>query len=471
MFEKICIKNFKSISDWQDLKLAPITLIYGPNSSGKSTIIQSLLLLQQTMLKPNKNGGLVTNGLNLKLGNFPVIVNKHDLSKDISFNLEYSYIDNGREEKKYHKRFEFVYGYIGSSNEQSFSFLKNYKYSTEMQLEKKKINVINEFVNNLVLNNPLKMTKEEVEENSISFKYSDNNNYLFDDIHKLKIDKAIIKKMITLPTYKSTLNYAVPSSTELSFDLSSMNTQKIHPEQFKVTQIVNDIVTRNALNLKDKLSSISYIGPLRKRIKKIYMLENDSEISVGMDGDNIGYFLSSQESTLLVKINEYFLKYEIPYEILIKKLGDDSTGPIISILLKDLRTDTIVGPSDVGVGISQILPVIVEGIIRENSTICVEQPEIHLHPKLQADLAEFFVDTCKNNQWIIETHSESLMLRLQKLLRTKDTRIKPEDISIIYVNPTSNGSKIHHIRLNEDGNFRDEWPAGFFDERIDEIFG
>lgn len=138
MFEKLSIKNFKSISDWQELKLAPITLIYGPNSSGKSTIIQSLLLLQQTMLKPNKNGGLVTNGLNLKLGNFPVIVNKHDLNKDIEFNVEYYYIDNEKEYNKYHKRFEFVYGYIGDSGEQGFSFLKNYKYFSEMNFKKKK---------------------------------------------------------------------------------------------------------------------------------------------------------------------------------------------------------------------------------------------------------------------------------------------------------------------------------------------
>lgn len=471
MFEKLSIKNFKSISDWQELKLAPITLIYGPNSSGKSTIIQSLLLLQQTMLKPNKNGGLVTNGLNLKLGNFPVIVNKHDLNKDIEFNIDYYCIENEKGNNKYNKRFEFVYGYIGGSDEQGFSFLKNYKYFSEMNFKKKKINVINEFVNNLVLNNSLKMTKEELDESSLSFKYGDSNNYLFEDIHKLKIDKAIIKKMITLPVYKSTLNYSVPSSTEILLDLPPMSNYKMHPEQFGITQLVNDVVTKNASNLKDKLSSISYIGPLRKRIKKIYMLENDSEVSVGIDGDNIGYFLSSQGKTLLDKINDYFFKYGIPYKILINELGDDLTGPIISILLEDLRTNTVVGPSDVGVGISQILPVIIEGIIRKNSTICVEQPEIHLHPKLQADLAEFFVDTCKNNQWIIETHSEALMLRLQKLLRMKDERIKPEDISIVYVNPTSKGSKLHHIRLDDNGNFRDEWPAGFFDERIDEIFG
>ena len=138
MFEKLSIKNFKSISDWQELKLAPITLIYGPNSSGKSTIIQSLLLLQQTMLKPNKNGGLVTNGLNLKLGNFPVIVNKHDLNKDIEFNIDYYCIENEKGNSKYNKRFEFVYGYIGGSDEQGFSFLKNYKYFSEMNFKKKK---------------------------------------------------------------------------------------------------------------------------------------------------------------------------------------------------------------------------------------------------------------------------------------------------------------------------------------------
>ncbi|POV71049.1 AAA family ATPase, partial [Acinetobacter sp. ACNIH4] len=268
-----------------------------------------------------------------------------------------------------------------------------------------------------------------------------------------------------------TLNYAVPSSSEISFNLAPNTTFNIHPDQFRVTPIINNIIVDIASDLKSKLEKISYIGPLRKRIEKTYIIENDFETSVGCEGDKIGYFLYAHGDTILQHINKYFLQYGIPYEILIKKLGDDTTGPIISILLKDLRTDTIVAPSDVGVGISQLLPIIVEGIIRENSSICIEQPEIHLHPKLQADLAEFFVDTCKNNQWIIETHSEALMLRLQKLLRLKDKRLKYNDISIIYVHPTNNGSRLYQIRLDEDGKFRDEWPVGFFDERIDEIFG
>lgn len=474
MFEKLSIKNFKSISDWQDLRLAPITLIYGPNSSGKSSLIQALLMLQQTMIKPNRNGGLVANGENIKLGSFPVIVNRHNINEDIEIKLNYFIESNSKKNKdKYYRSFEFSYGYCNGSD-YNFSFLRKYKYEFDLEFSNKKKRVSSSFVSNLDSLNINKLKKTEAIDESFSFKY--NGDYFYDDfinkrLEKSITDKAIFRKMLTLPTYKSTLNFSVPSSSEIVFNLAPNASFQIHQDQLQVTPIINNIIVNIAIDLKSKLEKISYIGPLRKRIEKTYIVDNDFESSVGVDGSKIGYFLYAQEDTLLNEINNYFKQYEIPYEILINKLGDDSTGPIISILLRDIRTDTVVGPSDVGVGISQILPIIIEGTIRRNSIICVEQPEIHLHPKLQADLAEFFVDTCKNNQWIIETHSEALMLRLQKLLRMKDERIKPNDISIVYVNPTSNGSKLHHIRLDENGNFRDEWPAGFFDERIDEIFG
>lgn len=474
MFEKLSIKNFKSISDWQELKLSPITLIYGPNSSGKSSLIQALLLLQQTMIKPNRNGGLVANGENIKLGSFPVIVNRHNINEDIEIKLDYFIEKNNKKNQdKYYRSFEFSYGYCNCSD-YNFSFLRKYKYEFDFDFNNKKKIVSSSFISNLDVLNINKLKKAEAIDESFSFKY--NGDYLFDDFINKKLgksitDKAILKKMVSLPTYKSTLNFSVPSSSEISINLAPNSSVQIHQDQLQVTPIINNIIVKVAVDLKSKLEKISYIGPLRKRIEKTYFIDNDFEPSVGVDGSKIGYFLYSQEDTILKEINNYFKQYGIPYEILINKLGDNSTGPIISILLRDIRTDTVVGPSDVGVGISQILPIIIEGTIRKNSTICVEQPEIHLHPKLQADLAEFFVDTCRNNQWIIETHSESLMLRLQKLLRMKDERIKCDDISIIYVHPTSKGSKLHHIRLDENGGFKDEWPAGFFDERIDEIFG
>jgi predicted ATPase len=95
-----------------------------------------------------------------------------------------------------------------------------------------------------------------------------------------------------------------------------------------------------------------------------------------------------------------------------------------------------------------------------------------LHPKLQANLADFFIDTTTRNnklRWILETHSESLILRIQR--RIKEGRIKPEDISINYVNSIKGGhSVIKELRLDSDGDFIDEWPDGFFEESFNERF-
>ncbi|NUG13468.1 DUF3696 domain-containing protein, partial [Acinetobacter seifertii] len=172
-----------------------------------------------------------------------------------------------------------------------------------------------------------------------------------------------------------------------------------------------------------------------------------------------------------------FERFHIPYYFNPRPIGERNSEPLIQIELKDLRNDVTVSPLDVGFGIGQILPILIEGVVREDSVICVEQPEIHLHPRLQAELAEFFVETCTKNQWIIETHSEALILRIQKIIRNRKLingkRLKPEDISILYVIPSDKendyeGAEVIQIRLDEDGDFIDFWPEGFFEERIRE---
>ena len=115
------------------------------------------------------------------------------------------------------------------------------------------------------------------------------------------------------------------------------------------------------------------------------------------------------------------------------------------------------------------MPVIVQGIVSQSDVICVEQPEIHLHPRLQAELTDFFIDTAKKNrnQWIIETHSELLVRRLQR--RIREGSLDPGQVSILYVDPiSSQSSRIIELRLNEDGEFIDEWPEGFIDEGFNE---
>ena len=138
------------------------------------------------------------------------------------------------------------------------------------------------------------------------------------------------------------------------------------------------------------------------------------------------------------------------------------------MLLIDKRTYTRVTPADVGFGISQILPVIVEGIAGSSHTVCVDQPEVHLHPGLQAEIAELMIGTRNEKQWIVETHSELLARRIQT--RIAEGVISPSEVSILYVAPGPEGSTISVLEIDEEGDWLTEWPAGFFEERQHEMF-
>lgn len=188
--------------------------------------------------------------------------------------------------------------------------------------------------------------------------------------------------------------------------------------------------------------------------------------------------LSKEQKKLYSLLEDFYADEDISESIVsndISKLVAD--GPK-SIVLTDNRTDTEVSHRDVGIGISQVLPVLTMAFGSKQQILAIEQPEIHLHPGLQAELADVFIESAmgeNQNRCLLETHSEHLILRILRRIREQSKKtnpsIKASDVAVLYVMPEKDGSKIVQIRISDDGEFMDPWPGGFFPERMQEMFG
>jgi predicted ATPase len=154
---------------------------------------------------------------------------------------------------------------------------------------------------------------------------------------------------------------------------------------------------------------------------------------------------------------------------------------VSELVLVDERTGTVVTHRDVGIGVSQVLPVLVSAHANRGQLIAIEQPEIHLHPALQAELGDVLVESAlgeRRNTFLLETHSEHLILRvLRRIRETTDGELaaglqplRPADVQVVYCRPTREGAVLHELPITEDGEFARPWPDGFFAERSRELF-
>jgi AAA ATPase domain len=149
-------------------------------------------------------------------------------------------------------------------------------------------------------------------------------------------------------------------------------------------------------------------------------------------------------------------------------------------LFEDASSGLQLTPYDLGFGVSQVLPILVEAAAQKHRLIAIEQPELHLHPAQQAELGDVFIESAlgeRKNTFLLETHSEHLILRILRRVReTSENRlpagatpVRPEAITVVFVEPTAKGSVVRNLPVTPDGDFAEPWPGGFFAERLADL--
>ncbi|MCF6453529.1 AAA family ATPase [Vibrio sp. MMG022] len=159
----------------------------------------------------------------------------------------------------------------------------------------------------------------------------------------------------------------------------------------------------------------------------------------------------------------------------------DGGQKLKQLAFKDMQNGTLVYPQDMGLGISQILPIILASKIHREHKIYIEQPELHLHPAMQCEIADDFIQSVneRDNEFIIESHSEHMLLRIMRRMREtangdlapdSPLALTPSDVCLLYVDNNGEHTYVNELELDEDGTLLDPWPNGFFEEGYKERF-
>ncbi|SCF28733.1 Protein of unknown function [Micromonospora purpureochromogenes] len=219
--------------------------------------------------------------------------------------------------------------------------------------------------------------------------------------------------------------------------------------------------------------AVRYLGPFRERPRRRYRLPGRWTSEVGITGENTAGILADdqlrREGRLLDQVNTY-VKDHLPGW----RVDVVPEGGMRSVVLVSTRDDSIrVNLADTGTGVAQMLPILVQRALDDvtppNRPVLeiIEQPELHLHPAAHADLAELFLAAVrkrKSTQFLIETHSETFLLRLRRHIAQG---LDPATVAVYFVEQEDGVSSARRINIDESGNL-DYWPEGVFAEDFEE---
>lgn len=424
MLTHLKLENFKIWRSTGAIRLAPITLLLGTNSSGKSSLIQSLLLIRQTVKGDDPNLDLNLGNPDaddsVTLGQFKDLLCRHGASNESTsanqVGIEFRWSEQGDAMNSTLFSARYNKGAAGSAE---LAFLRLGKDGQGFSVQRRKAGIYR----------------------------------------------------LSLATQTKSLGQSADYRPQRSFAFSAATFNKLGARAESIKSI--------GPALLDELSRIIYLGPLRRLAQRDYVWAGRMPAHIGDDGAKaVDALIASgvarqlalkrkkaipADAQLFDQTIHWLKEMNLADGLSIRALGGSARYALM--IENDGQASNL---KDVGVGVSQVIPVIVAALFAQpGHIVIVEEPESHLHPLAQSKLAELFARVSKerNVQFIVETHSEHLFRRMQTLIAKQD--IKPSEAAMYFVERKGTVARLLPLDLDDFGRVLN-WPPGFFGDAMGE---
>ncbi|MFC4589795.1 DUF3696 domain-containing protein [Sphaerisporangium corydalis] len=449
MITKLRLQNFKAWEDSGPVEFGPITAFFGSNSSGKTSFLQSLLLLKQTAESSDRGRVFDLGGPAslVSLGTFSDIIFSHEFDRTVGIDLSW------QEDKP------FEIANTETKKREVIASSRDLRLSAEVRAMRATpvVQQVGYGMGDLWF----ALTRQRGSKDEYSL---DADGFTF---------RRVIGRPWPLP----------PPGKFYSF-----------PDQARAYYQNAAFLSDLELQFEKLCSRIFYLGPLRQDPERQYIWSGGRPVDVGQRGElAIEALIASQSDTKrnargfairkdgkrrtkLYSVEEHVAMWlkdlGLIHSFRVEAVDDRKTLYRVQVQRSEASTSVLL--TDVGFGVSQVLPVLVLlAYAPEGSTVLLEQPEIHLHPAVQTGLADVIIEAAKvrNIQVVLESHSEHLLMRLQRRIAERSVGqgivLEPEDCRLYFCEAQEKASSISRLDMDLFGNITN-WPDDFFGNSFQE---
>ena len=435
--KKLILKDVRCFEGEQAFSMRPLTFLVGENSTGKSTALACFQILSNFI----QNEDVDFNIDPYQMGAFIDIVRKSSLkNKNFKISFEFEYRQRNRGQDK--------------------DTIVSFKYVLVLEeKEKGSEPVVREY--KFIFDDGVITAKE---------KKPDPQDKPIDPrgIEEISVEKVTERKnsfVVEIPSRLFDKNILFFRMMDIRFPDFSPTKKNVTEQEKEFSKFIRPkLESFDFLGMMSMDENVSSFAPIRSKPQRTYDPLKEVESPEGSDMPMVLMNMKKADpekwKSIRGKLIEFGKASGLFTDIAVRKHGNSMSDPFqLQIKVNGPKVNLI----DVGYGISQLLPILVRilNARRQWNTFLLQQPEVHLHPKGQAELSSLFIENCQHgHSFIIETHSEYMINRAS--IEIRNGNIKPKDVSLIYLEAKWNKVIVHNITFDKEGNLENV-PSGYND--------